>query len=120
VADMTGEPLMTIGELATLAGLPVKKVRFWSDQGIVPPAARSGAGYRLYGQSRGPCVGSRPVAGPLYRLRRDGARRGTTGGADGRRGGRPAGRTAGGADGRRGGRPAGRRRCRGTVLRRWT
>lgn len=46
---MAGDTLITIGELAGLADLPVKTVRFWSDQGLVPPAGRTPSGYRLYG-----------------------------------------------------------------------
>ncbi|MEV4441829.1 MerR family transcriptional regulator [Streptomyces sp. NPDC049577] len=42
--------LLSIGELARLTGLPVKTIRFWSDEGVVPPADRTPAGYRLYGQ----------------------------------------------------------------------
>ncbi|GLZ79123.1 MerR family transcriptional regulator [Actinorhabdospora filicis] len=41
---------LTIGELARRAGVPVRTVRFWSDEGILPPAARSAGGYRLYGE----------------------------------------------------------------------
>ncbi|MFC0556031.1 MerR family transcriptional regulator [Planotetraspora thailandica] len=41
-------PLYTIGQLARRAGLAVRTVRFWSDIGVVPPAARSSGGYRLY------------------------------------------------------------------------
>ena len=41
------EPL-TIGELAARLGVPVRTVRFWSDEGLVAPPARSGGGYRLY------------------------------------------------------------------------
>jgi len=41
--------LVTIGELARAAGLTVKTVRYWSDQGLVPPVDRTPAGYRLYG-----------------------------------------------------------------------
>ena len=41
------EPL-TIGELAARLGVPVRTVRFWSDEGLVEPPARSGGGYRLY------------------------------------------------------------------------
>jgi DNA-binding transcriptional MerR regulator len=37
-----------IGELARLSGLSVKTVRFYSDRGLVPPAERTDAGYRLY------------------------------------------------------------------------
>ncbi|MEU6340813.1 MerR family transcriptional regulator [Streptomyces sp. NPDC046977] len=38
----------TIGDLARHTGLTVKTVRSWSDRGIVVPAGRSAAGYRLY------------------------------------------------------------------------
>jgi DNA-binding transcriptional MerR regulator len=37
-----------IGELARLSGLSVKAIRFYSDRGLVPPAGRTGAGYRVY------------------------------------------------------------------------
>ena len=40
--------LYTIGELARLTGMPVKRIRFYSDLGVVPPAERTPAGYRLY------------------------------------------------------------------------
>jgi DNA-binding transcriptional MerR regulator len=49
VAGMAGDTLLTIGELARLTGLPVKTIRFWSDEGLVPPADRTPAGYRRYG-----------------------------------------------------------------------
>ncbi|MFG2500583.1 MerR family transcriptional regulator [Streptomyces sp. NPDC048441] len=45
---MNGDTLYSIGELARRTGLTVKTVRFYSDAGIVPPADRSPAGYRLY------------------------------------------------------------------------
>ncbi len=38
----------SIGDLARRTGLTVKTIRFYSDQGIVPPADRSPAGYRRY------------------------------------------------------------------------
>ncbi|MFD8567797.1 MerR family transcriptional regulator [Streptomyces sp. NPDC059639] len=38
-----------IGELARRTGLTVKAIRFYSDTGIVVPACRTPAGYRLYG-----------------------------------------------------------------------
>jgi DNA-binding transcriptional MerR regulator len=41
-------PLLSIGELARRAGLPVRTIRFWSDAGLVPPAARTEGGRRLY------------------------------------------------------------------------
>ncbi|WP_109524553.1 MerR family transcriptional regulator [Nocardia aurea] len=46
---MNGDRLYSIGELARMAGLTVKTIRFYSDRGIVPPTDRSPAGYRLYG-----------------------------------------------------------------------
>ena len=42
-------PLYTIGELSRRTGLPVRTIRFYSDSGVVPPADRTDAGYRLYG-----------------------------------------------------------------------
>ncbi|MFB8037881.1 MerR family transcriptional regulator [Streptomyces sp. NPDC056004] len=45
---MNGDALLPIGDLARRTGLTVKTVRFYSDRGIVSPAARSPAGYRLY------------------------------------------------------------------------
>lgn len=49
MADMADGDLRTIGQLARAAGIPVKTLRFWSDEGLVPPACRTPAGYRLYG-----------------------------------------------------------------------
>jgi DNA-binding transcriptional MerR regulator len=46
---MNGDTLYSIGDLARRTGLTVKTVRFYSDAGIVPPADRTPAGYRLYG-----------------------------------------------------------------------
>jgi DNA-binding transcriptional MerR regulator len=40
--------LITIGELARRTGLTVRTLRFYADDGLVAPAARSDAGYRLY------------------------------------------------------------------------
>ncbi|MET9656564.1 MerR family transcriptional regulator [Streptomyces sp. NPDC006510] len=45
---MNGDALLPIGDLARQTGLSVKTIRFYSDRGIVPPADRSPAGYRLY------------------------------------------------------------------------
>ena len=45
---MNGDTLHTIGELGVLTGLPVRTIRFWSDEGLVPPTDRTPAGYRLY------------------------------------------------------------------------
>ncbi|MFD7496960.1 MerR family DNA-binding transcriptional regulator [Streptomyces sp. NPDC059832] len=43
VADMNGDALLPIGDLARLTGLTVKTIRFHSDRGIVPPADRTPA-----------------------------------------------------------------------------
>jgi len=40
--------LISIGALARLTGLPVRTLRFYSDSGLLAPAGRSEAGYRLY------------------------------------------------------------------------
>ncbi|MFE8958674.1 helix-turn-helix domain-containing protein [Streptomyces iakyrus] len=45
----THELLWSIGELAERAGATVKTVRFYSDQGLLPEAARSSGGHRRYG-----------------------------------------------------------------------
>ncbi|MGW2933876.1 helix-turn-helix domain-containing protein [Streptomyces sp. NPDC001156] len=43
-----GTGLFTIGELARATGLTVRTIRYWSDEGALPPLARSRGGYRLY------------------------------------------------------------------------
>ncbi|MFC7895248.1 MerR family transcriptional regulator [Streptomyces sp. NPDC057381] len=43
-----GTALMTIGELARATGLTVRTIRYWSDEGALPPVTRSTGGYRLY------------------------------------------------------------------------
>jgi DNA-binding transcriptional MerR regulator len=43
-----GTGLHTIGELARVTGLTVRTIRYWSDEGALPPVARSAGGYRLY------------------------------------------------------------------------
>jgi len=45
---MDGDRLYSIGDLARRTGLAVTTIRFYSDCGIVAPAGRSPAGYRLY------------------------------------------------------------------------
>ncbi|MEU5395837.1 MerR family transcriptional regulator [Streptomyces tibetensis] len=44
------EHLWSIGELAERAGATVKTVRFYSDQGLLPEAARTSGGHRRYGR----------------------------------------------------------------------
>lgn len=48
MGGMDGDALCSIGDLARRTGLTVKTIRFYSDEGIVPPTRRSPAGYRLY------------------------------------------------------------------------
>ena len=38
----------TIGELSGLSGVPVRRIRFYSDKGLLPPASRTMANYRVY------------------------------------------------------------------------
>jgi DNA-binding transcriptional MerR regulator len=40
---------MTIGQLAARTGLAVRTLRFYADVGVLPEAARTESGYRLYG-----------------------------------------------------------------------
>jgi DNA-binding transcriptional MerR regulator len=39
---------LTIGELSKRTGVSVKTLRFYSDEGLLPPCGRSRSGYRLY------------------------------------------------------------------------
>ena len=45
---MADDVLIPIGALARLTGLSVRTLRFYSDSGLLAPAGRSEAGYRLY------------------------------------------------------------------------
>jgi DNA-binding transcriptional MerR regulator len=45
-----GTRTYTIGELARLSGQPVRRIRFYSDEGLLPPAVRSDSNYRLYSE----------------------------------------------------------------------
>ncbi|GGT22216.1 MerR family transcriptional regulator [Streptomyces purpureus] len=46
---MWSNGMWSIGELAERAGVTVKTVRFYSDRGLLPEAARSSGGHRRYG-----------------------------------------------------------------------
>jgi MerR family copper efflux transcriptional regulator len=41
-------PSLRIGEVARRSGLPVKTIRFYCDEGLLQPKARSTGGYRLF------------------------------------------------------------------------
>jgi DNA-binding transcriptional MerR regulator len=43
-----GDARLTIGAVAARLGVPVRTVRFWTDEGLVDPPVRSPGGYRLY------------------------------------------------------------------------
>jgi len=45
-----GAKTYTIGELARLSGQPVRRIRFYSDEGLLPPVVRTDSNYRLYGE----------------------------------------------------------------------
>lgn len=38
----------TIGELSKLSGVSIRRLRFYSDEGLLPPTARALSGYRMY------------------------------------------------------------------------
>ena len=48
---MENEELFSIGELSKRCGVPVKTIRHYADEGVVPPSATSDAGYRMYTQA---------------------------------------------------------------------
>ena len=41
-------PSLRIGEVARRTGLPVKTIRYYCDEGLLQPKARSAGGYRLF------------------------------------------------------------------------
>ena len=44
----TPAPSLRIGEVARRTGLPVKTIRYYCDEGLLQPKARSESGYRLF------------------------------------------------------------------------
>ncbi len=45
---MLREALVTVGEAARASGVTAKAVRLYEVKGLLPPAERTEAGYRLY------------------------------------------------------------------------
>jgi DNA-binding transcriptional MerR regulator len=43
--------LLSIGQVAKRTGIRVKTLRFYADEGIVPPSERTASGYRLYDEA---------------------------------------------------------------------
>lgn len=45
------ERTYTIGQIAKLSGIPVRRIRFYADQGLLPNVDRKDSGYRLFDQA---------------------------------------------------------------------
>ncbi|MFG2221491.1 TIGR03086 family metal-binding protein [Streptomyces sp. NPDC048644] len=60
-----GTGLVTIGTLARRTGIPVKTIRNWSDLDLLPTAARTPAGYRLFPQPAAGIAPDSPAATPV-------------------------------------------------------
>jgi len=45
------EGRLSIGEVSKRTGIPVKTLRFYSDEGLVPPSGRTRSNYRLYSEA---------------------------------------------------------------------
>lgn len=41
---------LSIGDAATLTGVPAKTIRYYESTGLIPPAERASNGYRIYGE----------------------------------------------------------------------
>ena len=61
---------MRIGELAEMAGTTAKTLRFYEEQGLLPPAHRTPAGYRDYTPVLISSTAARRLASPSPRSAR--------------------------------------------------
>lgn len=43
--------IYTIGELSKMSGISVRRLRFYSDKGLLPPSGRAASGYRMYSEA---------------------------------------------------------------------
>ncbi len=41
----------TIGQVSRLSGIPTRRVRFYADEGLLTPTARTGSGYRIFSEA---------------------------------------------------------------------
>jgi DNA-binding transcriptional MerR regulator len=52
IMEYVEKRLLKIGEVARLTDFPVKTLRYYEERGLVEPAERTEAGYRLYGMAK--------------------------------------------------------------------
>ncbi len=50
MTELHGKGVYRIGQLAGMAGVPAKTIRYYESIRLIPPAQRTAVGYRLYGR----------------------------------------------------------------------
>ena len=53
--------MMTVHEVARLAGVSERTLRYYDQLGLLPPASATEAGYRLYSEKRPRAAATHPV-----------------------------------------------------------